>query len=145
MRKQRERQRRRNGVCGRRLGCDRTALPERPPNDLGAGAADRGSADRGPSGKCGALMKQPMLFDLPERPLEVRGPAEARPRLGQQAARILARLERGPVSNRELADISLKYTGRISDLRANGYHVECFKHDYKSGLAWYRLAPDVSL
>ena len=45
-------------------------------------------------------------------------------RRGQIAA-ILERLRRGPATNTELAALSLKYTGRISDLRAQGFDIEC--------------------
>jgi len=40
------------------------------------------------------------------------------PRLTGQNERILARLREGPATNVELAAVSLKYTGRISDIRA---------------------------
>lgn len=66
-------------------------------------------------------------------------PEAAQPRVSKHATRILARLREGPVSNRELSAISLKYTGRISDLRMNGFDVECFDHNRKTGEAWYRL------
>lgn len=48
-----------------------------------------------------------------------------KPRLVGQNAAILARLRQGPATNAELAKISLKYTSRISDLRAAGYDVQC--------------------
>ncbi len=47
------------------------------------------------------------------------------PRLTGQNASILERLKRGPATNRELAGISLKYTSRVSDLRAAGYRIQC--------------------
>jgi hypothetical protein len=47
------------------------------------------------------------------------------PRLSGQNAAILERLKQGPATNVELAGISLKYTSRISDLRAAGYRVTC--------------------
>lgn len=50
--------------------------------------------------------------------------AEDVKRLSGQSADILARLEEGPATNAELAAISLKYTSRISDLRAAGYEIE---------------------
>jgi hypothetical protein len=84
-------------------------------------------------------MMQPSLLFGGTAHIETRGPADARPRLSRQATQVLERLQRGPASNRELSAISLKYTGRISDLRANGYVVECLSHDYKTGEAWYRL------
>ena len=61
------------------------------------------------------------------------------PRLGRQCAAILARLNRGPATNADLAVISLKYTSRISDLRAAGFQVEAYDRDRTTGLCWYRL------
>lgn len=55
-------------------------------------------------------------------------PEEIR-RLTGQNARILARLERGPATRRELADIACNVTARISDVRralkAEGRDVQC--------------------
>jgi hypothetical protein len=45
-------------------------------------------------------------------------------RRASQKDRILWRLMSGPATNAELAAISLKYTGRISDLRADGWRIE---------------------
>ncbi len=79
-------------------------------------------------------MTTPSLFDFPRSmPL-----CEAK-RLGGQCAAILARLREGPATNRELANISLKYTGRLSDLRAAGYVIECVKQDHETGLTFYKL------
>ena len=64
-----------------------------------------------------------------------------RKRLSAQCQQILERLQRGPVSNHALANISLKYTGRISDLRKAGYTIECYDQDRASGSSWYRLVP----
>jgi len=63
-----------------------------------------------------------------------------RARLTKQCQAILARLQQGPATNKELAGISLKYTGRISDLRAAGYGVENYDRNPRTGLSWYRLA-----
>lgn len=61
-----------------------------------------------------------------------------RPRVATQNARILAMLRaRDRVSNAELADISLKYTSRISDLRKAGYCIRCVRG--QGGVAWYTL------
>ncbi|NLX57310.1 MAG: hypothetical protein GXY58_19545 [Planctomycetaceae bacterium] len=57
-----------------------------------------------------------------------------RPRLTGQNAAILERLKRGPATNRELAAISLKYTSRISDLRAAGYDVVVVDRDRATGM-----------
>lgn len=53
--------------------------------------------------------------------------AEDVKRLSGQNAVILLRLRQGPASNVELADLSLKYTSRISDLRAAGYRITCHR------------------
>lgn len=65
--------------------------------------------------------------------------AEAQPRLSRQNQAVLARLQRGPATNRELAEIALKYTGRISELRDAGYDVVLVSEDRKTGLAVYEL------
>jgi hypothetical protein len=71
-------------------------------------------------------MTQPVLFDRPTR-------------LTRQCAAMLDRLRHGRVSNAELAQVALKYTSRISDLRAAGYDVQCVKQDKATGLSWYEL------
>lgn len=48
-------------------------------------------------------------------------------RLSGQNSLILTRLKEGPATNTELASISLKYTSRISDLRAAGYVIQCLR------------------
>jgi hypothetical protein len=63
----------------------------------------------------------------------------ARPRLSRQCRLILARLRRGPATNRELAALALKYTGRISDLRKRGHDVRLLSQDHESGVAVYGL------
>lgn len=65
-------------------------------------------------------------------------PADAA-RLSPQCHRILARLRAGPASNTALADIALKYTGRISEIRGAGHVVEVFDQDRRTGVCWYRL------
>jgi hypothetical protein len=45
-------------------------------------------------------------------------------RLSKSADAVLRRLRMGPATNAELAEVSLKYTSRISDLRARGYRIE---------------------
>jgi hypothetical protein len=60
-------------------------------------------------------------------------------RLSGQCAAILARLHQGPASNFDLAQISLKYTSRISDIRKAGYDVRVVERDYASGRTVYRL------
>lgn len=78
--------------------------------------------------------KAPPLFALPSDPNVA---AVDRERLTGQNAVILDRLRRGPATNAELAAISLKYTSRISDLRAAGIGVECVRGE--SGVNTYRL------
>jgi hypothetical protein len=64
---------------------------------------------------------------------------EEKPRLSRQCREILERLQRGPATNKELAMIALKYTGRISDLRASGFDVRKVSQDYKTGVVVYEL------
>lgn len=66
-----------------------------------------------------------------------------RKRLSAQAQAILDRLEQGTATNVELAAIALKYTGRISDLRAAGYEIQCSKRE--AGMTVYRLVPKVAV
>jgi len=65
-------------------------------------------------------------------------PTEIR-RLSQQCVAILKRLQAGPASNAELALIALKYTSRISDLRAAGYDVKVLARS--GGTVQYGLGP----
>lgn len=59
------------------------------------------------------------------------------PRVTGQALAILERLREGPATNHELASMSLKYSGRVSDLRAAGYEINAKR---MSGGVWvYRL------
>lgn len=60
-----------------------------------------------------------------------------KPRLVGQNATILAMLQEGPKTNRELAEVSLKYTSRISDLRQHGYTIVNERLD--EGLTLYKL------
>ena len=87
---------------------------------------------------------QPSLFDTAEilEPRRVR-PADPNldprdvPRLSQQCEAILAALRERPRTNAELAAISLKYTSRVSDLRAAGYRIDCERQE--GGTFVYRL------
>ena len=47
-------------------------------------------------------------------------------------------LHGGPVSNRALSAVALKYTSRISDLRAAGYDIQA-RVDRVTGLTMYHL------
>jgi len=58
-------------------------------------------------------------------------------RLTGQNALVLDALQHGPKTNKQLAFFSLKYTSRISDLRAAGYTISCERLD--GGLRLYRL------
>lgn len=46
-------------------------------------------------------------------------------KLSRQCEIILHRLQQGPATTLELSLLSVKYTGRISDLRKAGHHVQC--------------------
>ena len=70
------------------------------------------------------------------RDSHVTEPADLRRLSGQNLA-IMERLQRGPATNRELAQLSLKYTSRISDLRANGNDILADRK--QGGLTVYRL------
>jgi len=72
-------------------------------------------------------------------PREPRVPEADRPRLSGQCQRILELLRRGPCTNVELAEVSLKYSGRISDLRKRGYRIE--PTNLGGGLWRYELLP----
>ena len=65
-------------------------------------------------------------------------PEEA-PRLSRQCRDILMRLRQGTATNSELAGIALKYTGRISDLRAAGCVIDVIHRDHATGLVMYKL------
>lgn len=85
-------------------------------------------------------MTQRLLFDPPQPTLPPRDPNVTTsdvPRLTGQNAAILARLKQGPATNVELAAMALKYGGRISDLRAAGYRIECERGE--GGINTYRL------
>lgn len=45
-------------------------------------------------------------------------------RLTGQNGAILKRLRQGPATNSELAELSLKYTSRVSDLRHHGFQIK---------------------
>jgi hypothetical protein len=77
------------------------------------------------------------VSDLQPRDSHVTDPAEIRRLTGQSAA-ILARLQQGPATARELSALSLKYTSRISDLRKAGYDVRC-REDAETGVSTYTL------
>ena len=83
----------------------------------------------------------PPLLDM--RTISPTGaPTAAAPRLSAQSAAILSLLRERPRSNAELSRVALKYTSRISDIRAAGYRVEAFNQNHVTGEAWYRLVED---
>ena len=87
------------------------------------------------------MATQLSLFDAPRNivPRDTHVVKEERPRLTGQNLAILERLQRGPATNRELAAISLKYTSRVSDLRAAGYNVVVVDRDRATGRTMYEL------
>ncbi len=62
-----------------------------------------------------------------------------KPRLSGQCLKIYERLQQGPVTNKELALIALKYTSRISDIRKSGVKIKVIERDYETGLVRYEL------
>ena len=79
-----------------------------------------------------------LSLDYESTPASAVTTADAK-RFSRQCAAILARLEHGPASNVELAAISIKYTGRISDLRKRGVRILCDRGE--GGVNWYRIEP----
>lgn len=83
-------------------------------------------------------MNQPDLFTAAPV-IRSSAPVEMRPRLSRQCQLILDRLTEGPATNRELSQIALKYTGRISELKQAGYKVACYDQNRVTGFSRYRL------
>ena len=91
-------------------------------------------------------MEQRSLFDPPAgreafEPCDPSVPEAERPRLSRQCQAILERLQHGPATNRELAGLALKYSGRISDLRKAGHDVRVWSHEHRTGLVVYGIGP----
>lgn len=63
-----------------------------------------------------------------------------RVRVLAKCADILARLQTGPATNRELNQIAFSYRQRISELRQAGYVIDCAKGE--AGLATYTLGQE---
>jgi hypothetical protein len=79
-------------------------------------------------------------FAFPALPIPVGNVhPDERARLSRQCGAILMRLKQSNATNQELSAISLKYTGRISDLRAAGYDVRVVSRDHKTGITVYGL------
>lgn len=62
-------------------------------------------------------------------------------RLNRQCQRIAQRLMAGPATNTELAQLALKYTSRISDLRDLGWDIRKQSHDHATGVVVYAWHP----
>ena len=87
-------------------------------------------------------MTQLSLFDDGPRTPHPRDPnvdVQDVPRLTGQNALVLDALREGPKTNKQLAFLSLKYTSRISDIRAAGYDVYIVERNHKTGLTLYAL------
>jgi hypothetical protein len=83
-------------------------------------------------------LNQPNLFEkyaekVTPPPIDPNVEPADEPRLVGQNAEILSRLRRGPMTNDELAEFSLKYTSRISDLRNAGHTIKAAR---QSGGTW---------
>ncbi len=76
-------------------------------------------------------------FDRPVKPRDPHIDARDVPRASRQCRLILERLHKGPATNAELADISIKYTSRLSDCRRAGFVIEARRMG--AGLWEYRL------
>lgn len=85
--------------------------------------------------------QQLSLFDAPRKiaPRDTHVEKVERPRLSKQNEAILKRLQQGPATNFELNEIAMKYTSRISDLRAAGYNVVVVDRDRATGRTMYQL------
>jgi uncharacterized protein (UPF0128 family) len=70
-------------------------------------------------------------MSIQPRDTHVTNRAEVIKLAGQNLA-ILNRLQQGPATARELAELSLKYTSRVSDLRRAGHDVRCREADGRS-------------
>lgn len=87
-------------------------------------------------------MQLDLLSAKPSLPVsDPSAPAAERPRLTRQAREVLARLQAGPATRRQLGEIALNVTARVSDLRRCGYAVDVIeRHD--DGLTIYALRED---
>lgn len=67
---------------------------------------------------------------------------QERERLSGQCSLILGMLMTGRKTNRDLSHHSLKYTGRISELRDKGHDIRLVARNRETGLCWYALFVD---
>lgn len=86
----------------------------------------------------------PSMFEIQVEAMDIAPrdphvPEVEKKRLTGQNAAILARLKTGLVSNTELATMALKYTSRLSDIRAAGHRVRVTHRDHLTGVVWYGL------
>ena len=58
-----------------------------------------------------------------------------------QRERILARLEAGPTTNRDLNNIAFRFGARILELRSDGYDIRCYPLKPAKGLYIYSIGP----
>ena len=94
-----------------------------------------------------AMPKDQLNFDFETRPaatrvIRVSDPTvapETKTRLSKKSLEVLSMLRQGEVTNVELAQVALDYRGRIRDLRAAGFRIECFDKQSKSGVTRYKL------
>lgn len=92
-------------------------------------------------------MNEQLNFDFETRPANTRVirvtdntvDPESKPRLSKKSLEVLVMLRKGEVTNVELAQIALDYRGRIRDLRAAGFRIECLDKQSKSGVTRYKL------
>jgi hypothetical protein len=93
------------------------------------------------------MAKDQLSFDFETRPAETRVirvtdptvATENKARLSKKCLEVLAMLRQGEVTNVELAQVALDYRGRIRDLRAAGFRIECLDKQSKSGVTRYKL------
>lgn len=80
-------------------------------------------------------------FDRADRvqPVDPNLDVSATARVSRQSAEILARLQRGRASNRELVGIAQRFGARIHDLRTAGHDVRIVEREHESGEVWYGL------
>lgn len=92
-------------------------------------------------------MNEQLNFDFETRPASTRVirvsdqtvASENKPRLSKKCLEVLAMLRKGEVTNVELVQVALDYRGRIRDLRAAGFRIECLDKQSKSGVTRYKL------
>lgn len=92
-------------------------------------------------------MNEQLNFDFETRPANTRVirvtdstvDADSKPRLSKKCLEVLEMLRKGEVTNVELVQVALDYRGRIRDLRAAGFQIQCLDKQSKSGVTRYKL------